>query len=172
MLSKDGLLHVSGIDILDGTPIVDIKPYIKRYDFPEIPVSGNLETSDPNNEIRPTVIESEPTDVPNGWVDGSVVSEVNVEFTPKSLEQLKRFHKSDETNKCDFCLKHLKGFEDSKDAITNLLRADPRSVYRRTKCVDRLYYFTIDSLHITSWFDIETNVVEVLKIKPFITKSN
>jgi len=109
------------------------------------------------------------TGPPIGWVEGSVVSDVSVDFTPKSLTQLTKFHPMDSENKCDYCLKFLSSFEDAKEAITNLLKADPRSVYRRTKCVDRLYYFTIDSLHITSWFDIETNVVEVVKIKPFIS---
>lgn len=29
-------LHVGGIDVLDGTPIVDIKPYVPRFDaFPD-----------------------------------------------------------------------------------------------------------------------------------------
>ena len=29
---KDGRLHISGIDLLDGTPIVDIKPYVPYAD--------------------------------------------------------------------------------------------------------------------------------------------
>jgi len=33
LLSVDGCrLHVSGIDILDGTPLLDIKPYIVKFD--------------------------------------------------------------------------------------------------------------------------------------------
>jgi tRNA-Thr(GGU) m(6)t(6)A37 methyltransferase TsaA len=33
---EDNLLTVSGIDVLDGTPLIDIKPYIPRFDcFPE-----------------------------------------------------------------------------------------------------------------------------------------
>lgn len=31
---SDGLIYVSGIDIIDGTPIIDIKPYIEKYDKP------------------------------------------------------------------------------------------------------------------------------------------
>ena len=30
----DGQLYVSGIDIVDQTPIIDIKPYIEKYDYP------------------------------------------------------------------------------------------------------------------------------------------
>ena len=29
---RDGLLHVSGLDLLDGTPILDIKPYVTAFD--------------------------------------------------------------------------------------------------------------------------------------------
>lgn len=36
MSRSENLLEVSGIDVLDGTPIIDIKPYIPRFDcFPE-----------------------------------------------------------------------------------------------------------------------------------------
>lgn len=32
---KDGLLEVSGIDVLDGTPLLDIKPYVREFDHRE-----------------------------------------------------------------------------------------------------------------------------------------
>ena len=33
LVKKDGdVLHVEGVDMLDGTPVVDIKPYIARFD--------------------------------------------------------------------------------------------------------------------------------------------
>lgn len=158
---------------MDGTPIVDIKPYIKQYDSPESIVSETSEQNSKENyetKVKEPSIEPKDESLPNGWIEGSVVCDICVEFSTKSLEQLKKFHELKIEDQCDYCLKHLKDFEESKNAIKNLLKADPRSVYRRTKCVDRLYYFTIDSIHITSWFDIETNVVEVIKIKPFIRK--
>ena len=35
LLARDGLsLKVSGLDVLDGTPIIDIKPYYPPYDKP------------------------------------------------------------------------------------------------------------------------------------------
>jgi len=27
-----GLLFISGVDLVDGTPVLDIKPYLPRYD--------------------------------------------------------------------------------------------------------------------------------------------
>jgi tRNA-Thr(GGU) m(6)t(6)A37 methyltransferase TsaA len=37
LLRREGnVLHVGGIDVLDGTPLIDIKPYIPRFDsYPE-----------------------------------------------------------------------------------------------------------------------------------------
>ncbi|MHC4842392.1 MAG: tRNA (N6-threonylcarbamoyladenosine(37)-N6)-methyltransferase TrmO [Planctomycetota bacterium] len=33
---KKNILEVSGIDVLDGTPLIDIKPYVPRFDsFPD-----------------------------------------------------------------------------------------------------------------------------------------
>ncbi len=37
---KDNILYVKNIDILDGTPLLDIKPYIKRFDSREGVSSG------------------------------------------------------------------------------------------------------------------------------------
>jgi tRNA (Thr-GGU) A37 N-methylase len=35
LLSRDGTkLHVKGLDVLDGTPVLDIKPYYPPYDTP------------------------------------------------------------------------------------------------------------------------------------------
>lgn len=33
LLRREGnILHVAGVDVLDGTPLIDIKPYIPRFD--------------------------------------------------------------------------------------------------------------------------------------------
>jgi tRNA-Thr(GGU) m(6)t(6)A37 methyltransferase TsaA len=31
---EDGVLHIRDVDILDGTPLLDIKPYVPRFDAP------------------------------------------------------------------------------------------------------------------------------------------
>lgn len=43
---KDNILYVSDIDILDGTPLIDIKPYVKRFDSRENVRSGWQENVD------------------------------------------------------------------------------------------------------------------------------
>jgi tRNA (Thr-GGU) A37 N-methylase len=45
---------VKGIDIFDGTPLLDIKPYIGKFDAVQDSVSGWLQSSD--KEIRKNVL--------------------------------------------------------------------------------------------------------------------
>ncbi len=41
LIERDkNILHVSGIDVLDGTPLVDIKPYAPKFDFRPDAVDG------------------------------------------------------------------------------------------------------------------------------------
>ena len=37
---EDNVLHLAGVDLLDGTPLLDIKPYSPRYDAVENPRGG------------------------------------------------------------------------------------------------------------------------------------
>ncbi len=40
---EENILHVSNIDILDGTPVLDIKPYVPAFDAPRATAIGWLE---------------------------------------------------------------------------------------------------------------------------------
>ena len=37
---EDNKLHFSEVDVLDGTPVLDIKPYVKQFDVRDNTVSG------------------------------------------------------------------------------------------------------------------------------------
>jgi tRNA-Thr(GGU) m(6)t(6)A37 methyltransferase TsaA len=39
-------LHVADVDVLDGTPLLDIKPYVREFDCFEVTRNGWLETAD------------------------------------------------------------------------------------------------------------------------------
>ena len=43
---KDNYLKVKGLDAIDGTPVIDIKPYIKKTDSIKYAISGWLENLD------------------------------------------------------------------------------------------------------------------------------
>ena len=50
---KGNILHVKDIDILDGTPLIDIKPYIQRFDSRENVQSGwQDDVSDDTASVR------------------------------------------------------------------------------------------------------------------------
>lgn len=41
LLRREGaVLHLAGVDVLDGTPLLDVKPYAPRYDTVENPRGG------------------------------------------------------------------------------------------------------------------------------------
>lgn len=60
--------------------------------------------------------------------------------------------------------KFLHSSKEAVTAIRGILSADPRSVYRRTRCKDRLFYFTLDTADITCWFG--PGFAEVLQVRP------
>ena len=44
LVRREGnLLHVRGIDVLDGTPLIDIKPFVPSFDAPQVKAIGWLE---------------------------------------------------------------------------------------------------------------------------------
>jgi tRNA (Thr-GGU) A37 N-methylase len=40
---EENILHIEDVDIIDGTPLLDIKPYVPEFDPPEVERRGWLE---------------------------------------------------------------------------------------------------------------------------------
>jgi tRNA-Thr(GGU) m(6)t(6)A37 methyltransferase TsaA len=50
---KDNILEIENVDMLDGTPLLDIKPYISQFDIHDIEKSGWISNkTDYPNEIK------------------------------------------------------------------------------------------------------------------------
>ncbi|XP_034044380.1 tRNA (adenine(37)-N6)-methyltransferase [Thalassophryne amazonica] len=101
------------------------------------------------------------------WIREPPVSTLEVRFTPHAEKDLAKFFPShlsgpSECSKPRF--KFLRSPEEAACAIRGLLSADPRSVYRRTCCKDRLFFFTLDMADITCWFGM--GFAEVLQVQP------
>ncbi|KAG8595177.1 hypothetical protein GDO81_001441 [Engystomops pustulosus] len=264
-------LYLSGIDIIQGTPVLDIKPYIAEYDSPRLAVSpkenvqektfqeedgdsyntvlqakdreqciersiqdNNIPFLDKNNKsekydrssIKQEILQdlkqelaietagesnlvedcctlqrfssnhlvenietlklsqdspSNETSKLNEtkekpctsdsfeakWVTESPVPSLAVRFTTYAERELRQFKAPHESGEPSF--RFLQSFEEAKYAITEVLSADPRSVYRRNHCLDRLFYFCLDTIHITCWFG--DGFAEVLKIQPVAEQS-
>ncbi|XP_078070056.1 tRNA (adenine(37)-N6)-methyltransferase [Mustelus asterias] len=98
------------------------------------------------------------------WIKRSPVTPLNVRFTPHAEWDLKQFQAPNGTDPCKVSLKYFQSVEEAKSAIVAVLSEDPRSIYRRKQCQDMLFYFTVDTAHITSWFG--DDFAEILRIKP------
>uniref|UniRef100_A0A1A7Z5N4 tRNA (adenine(37)-N6)-methyltransferase n=1 Tax=Iconisemion striatum TaxID=60296 RepID=A0A1A7Z5N4_9TELE len=249
-------LHLSDIDMIDGTPVLDIKPFIPEYDSPKARLNPNpqpsdsqtepvtketsildlSEDSDKEDEDRNVVVDGKcllpqnksETDVsltysaseicrvleevkafvaqddtshhdyksnkqvsecktakPSSltsdhpcygeqdqaaiasWIRDPPVSCLDVRFTPHAEEQLAQFLPAHRSELCEHerpRFKFLHSSEEAVAAIRGVLSADPRSVYRRTRCRDKLFFFTIDTADITCWFG--HGFVEVLQVRP------
>ncbi|RXN30158.1 nef-associated 1 [Labeo rohita] len=247
-------LHLSGVDIIAGTPVLDIKPYIPDYDSPKTrtdetnseyrqtsPITDSqmpqvmdvdeepniLETSSkPSSELRvcpagPSDFsqsersgssdvtgvlaevknylkqqqlftenaKDKQTDSPEctslaanplcssalkfgcedystiaAWLREPPISNLDVRFTANAKKELNEFVPCDSTDSTRPKFQFLKGPDEAMAAIKGILSADPRSVYRRTRCQDRLFFFTLDTADITCWFG--DGFAEVVRVKP------
>lgn len=95
------------------------------------------------------------------WVKDAPIITLQVRFTPHAEAQLRDLG-SKGGGLAPF--KYLQSTEEAQRAIEAVLAADPRSVYRRKLCQDRLFYFTVDTVHITCWFG--DGFAEVLRVQP------
>ena len=99
------------------------------------------------------------------WLSAPPVAKLQVTFTPTAEAQLQNFaaQTASSTNP-RHRLNFLSGEEEIRTAIVSVLSEDPRSVYRRERCRDSLYFFTVDQVHVTCWFDDDK--AEVVRLQP------
>ncbi|KAL1023782.1 hypothetical protein UPYG_G00046040 [Umbra pygmaea] len=102
-----------------------------------------------------------------GWIREPPVASLEVRFTPHAERDLSNFlgpitAELPESNQPRF--QFLRGPKEAAAAIRGVLSADPRSVYRRSRCRDRLFFFTLDTADITCWFG--QGFAEVLQVRP------
>jgi hypothetical protein len=143
-------------------------------DTPDEADESPLVPPDPHDNSSRAIPEVDPRKTNNqtniaDWIsNANVKKELLVSFTQRSEKMIQMFDNASKLS--PFKLRHLKSWEDLRHSIESLLKADPRSAYRRQNCQDRLYYFTVDCAHVTCWFD--GNLAEVLKVQPmeFATK--
>ncbi|XP_024416023.2 tRNA (adenine(37)-N6)-methyltransferase isoform X1 [Desmodus rotundus] len=98
------------------------------------------------------------------WVREAPVATLGVRFTPHAEMDLEHLGSKGKPDVGRTSFKYFQSVEEARRAIEAVLSADPRSTYRRKLCQDRLFYFTVDTAHVTCWFG--DGFAEVLRIKP------
>ncbi|CAM9360937.1 unnamed protein product, partial [Ascophyllum nodosum] len=100
-------IRLSGVDLVDGTPVFDIKPYVPDYDCPR--------------PRRDSVADSE-------WVGASVRHRCDVEWAPQAEEQLKKLCHGEQRRGEGPRMRFFRGdHEGARRAITESLSVDVRS---------------------------------------------
>lgn len=169
-------LYISGVDLVDGTPVLDIKPYIPAYDNPTLQESERS-SEGCQGQSEDLLVRVAP------WLSSPRTSCIEVEMTKEAEHQLSLFQchsnvSSDtdekslteksirepkpEHKECSHVLEMFHSVSEAREAIVAVLQQDPRSVYRREKCSQELYKFSIDNLNITCEFtERKAKVVDI-----------
>ncbi|KAF0286980.1 tRNA (adenine(37)-N6)-methyltransferase [Amphibalanus amphitrite] len=130
-------LHFSGHDLVDGTPVLDIKPYIREYDCPpDGPGGQSVASQSPagsqaSAEDCPAASEPADSRGSDTWLSRLQPERWTVSFTAWAESQLRRFSASESAGA--HRLRCLRSAAELRAALVALLTADPRSVYRRTQ---------------------------------------
>lgn len=166
---ENSTIYFYGTDMIDGTPVFDVKPYIPDYDSPalfleetvEEPTlqedlikhdfydsrqapdgAENLINNQPSTSTTQGVIKSTPVKIAN-WV--SAKRTLKVFYSEKALTQ-------------------ITDLDVEKKAISSILSSDPRSVYLRTTYGSQFYTFRLGDISVTSKFDDQSSSVMVLNV--------
>lgn len=130
-------------------------------------LSDSPKTKPPESTVDHPCYGEEAYSTIAGWIREPPVGGLEVRFTVHAKRELAEFlptHLSGPSESDRPRFKFLRSPEEAAAAIRGVLSADPRSVYRRTRCRDRLFFFTLDTADITCWFG--RGFAEVLQVRP------
>mmetsp|Transcript_27482 Transcript_27482/g.69956 ORF Transcript_27482/g.69956 Transcript_27482/m.69956 type:complete len:336 (-) Transcript_27482:997-2004(-) len=139
-------LYLSGADLIDGTPVLDIKPYVQYADKP--PASCEVHAPD--------------------WVLAGATPRLRVQMTPEARANIQEICAIGKASG-GTAVAALRFFGDAPEAaeaaIVQVLQADPRSVYRKQKCAGQLYQVCVDGLDATCAFGDDGESVTVQSVR-------
>lgn len=134
------------------------------------PVESSIKTDDHGNFVKESKLSSHSKPPLNKKFDqaiedakgGGLQEELTLEDKRSQAVADPEFLQPSDV--CMYQLEMLSSPEEAKQAIVDILKADPRSVYRRNRCQDQLYHLSIDTINVTCKF--EESTVEVLRVEP------
>lgn len=174
-----------GTDMVDGTPVLDIKPYIPYYDAPVLSIDSG-QTSVIPNENSADFYDSrqepdgEESDLELYGAAGYSASNLNADglsgngmqaaplpplpsavrvpnWVVASHRLSVHFNEHAEAQ--------LLELQVHKQCIVDILEADPRSVYLRTKYGSQIFTFQLSEVTVTCKFDDKAGSVTVVQVR-------
>lgn len=184
-------VYFSGVDMIDGTPVFDIKPYIPHYDAP-VMMRANQHVSLFDNGSHQILLDPLTTD--REAPDGEETTVYDMPLSPlhSRVQYLILFsyysfllykyvlfkqvrvplwitEPLTQELTVEFSLRareFLDALEinDIETTIVNILKEDPRSVYVRERYSNQFYTFQIGGYHVSCKFDDTKHIINVYRI--------
>ncbi|XP_053664350.1 tRNA (adenine(37)-N6)-methyltransferase [Anopheles marshallii] len=155
---EDFKVYFLGTDMVDGTPVLDIKPYIPQYDVPVKMKEAEFLNSREAPDGEETNLPDKKPGGSNHTQTGPAVTVPNWVLNSSSLNVM--FNANAESQ--------LQELQIEKNSIVDVLKADPRSVYLRTKYGSQIYTFRLGEHTVTCKFDDQNTTVTVLQIRDVV----
>ncbi|ENN72008.1 hypothetical protein HUJ04_012966 [Dendroctonus ponderosae] len=158
----ENVIYFSGVDMVNETPVLDIKPYIPQYDQPNYGMKSNFlqhyteklgtavelvcdSESDEESEEAQSISGND-VRVPI-WITESPVHPLTISFEENALKQLHVLNPERANGR--------------KRLISSVLREDPRSTYLRHKLGSASYRWRIEDLFVECTFNDDDHIVNV-----------
>ena len=145
-------IHISGLDLLDQTPVIDIKPYIAYSDI----VSTSVVSSDIINTdlITTALVTTNLTTTDKkcnpsaDFAQSAPISKLTVSFSHNAKQRLIVLNSQ---------------HPELETFISQVLAQDPRPAYKQNKSDDKIYGMTLYQFNIT-WKMMSLDQVQVIDI--------
>ncbi|XP_017012541.2 tRNA (adenine(37)-N6)-methyltransferase-like isoform X2 [Drosophila takahashii] len=173
---ENATISFFGTDMVDGTPVLDIKPYIPHYDAPSLSVdSGGTSVGPHENSLDFYDSRQEPDGEESdlelygaaGYTSNSSIG-ADAMPPPPSAVRVPNWVVASSRLSVSFnehAEAQLKELQVEKQCIVDILEADPRSVYLRTKYGSQIFTFQLREVTVTCKFDDKAATVTVVQVR-------
>ncbi|KMY92112.1 tRNA (adenine(37)-N6)-methyltransferase isoform X1 [Drosophila simulans] len=191
---ENATISFFGTDMVDGTPVLDIKPYIPHYDAPSLSVdSGTLDEHQAEMQLKflsrigrtsvgphessldfydsrqePDGEESDLELYGAAGYSGTAGIGADAILPPPSAVRVPNWVVASNRLSVTFnehAEAQLKELQVEKQCIVDILEADPRSVYLRTKYGSQIFTFQLREVTVTCKFDDKAGTVTVVQVR-------
>jgi hypothetical protein len=142
-------LHLSGVDLVNNTPVLDIKPYIPRYDAITDAITADWLVELDGKQAKDETEKEDDQEAGTGRLK-VVMSDEAIASLQRHANAL-RFFKSD--------------WERARRCIKEVLALDIRTLHMKRKHREGIYDVRIDVMNITFVVSTDTGVCTVQKIE-------
>ncbi|XP_031634569.1 uncharacterized protein LOC116347902 [Contarinia nasturtii] len=163
-------IYFNGTDMIDGTPILDIKPYIPRYDSPTRNRLTETQSVSTEDESQAFDAREEPdgeeTISRNAQAQGQVLSPSPA--VSSQTVKVPNWILADTTLEVVFnerATQQIVEFRINRSNIVDVLKNDPRSVYLKTRYGSQIFTFQLGEVTVTCKFNDANGIVTVVQIR-------